>query len=184
VPARRGAGRGHVASRVGQRGQSAACRFRRGGHQDRGPEARRPAAGLADGRRQRPLEGLFAKQEERRLESQRGARKGVVPRPDRHLAGADRELPAGDDRNDRPRAGNSASAQPGLDPAAGLRMGTGRALSRPPRLWHPGRKHVRLRGAHRLCRSRAGAAADRARRTWSPGSTAPTPSWWPCGTAR
>src|SRR6266700_3292859 len=45
-----------------------------------------------------------------------------------------------------------------------LGLGAGRALSRPPGHRDPRREHVGLCRAHRLCRPRAGAAADRARR--------------------
>ena len=53
---------------------------------------------------------------------------------------------------------------PRPDHSAGFRLGPGRPLPRPARLWHLGREHVRLCLAHRLSRSRAGLAADRARR--------------------
>ena len=41
---------------------------------------------------------------------------------------------------------------PRPDHRQGFRLGAGRALSRPPRLWHLGREHVGLCRAHRLCR--------------------------------
>src|SRR6266851_5559943 len=74
------------------------------------PKTRRPAARLADQRRQRALEGLFAKQEERGVEPARGTRARAVPRPDRDFASTDREFPPGDARSDGPRAGNPAPA--------------------------------------------------------------------------
>src|SRR5258708_16913212 len=78
VSARRRAGDRHVAARFRQHGLSPARRFRRGSAEDRGPEARRPAARLADRRHQRALESLFAKQEERGVEPAGGTRARIV----------------------------------------------------------------------------------------------------------
>jgi hypothetical protein len=164
VPARRGAGHRHVAAGFRQHGQLAACRFRRRSGEDRGPQARRPAARLADKRHQRPLEGLFAQQEECGAEPARAARTRIAVRPDRRRRGADRKFPAGDARGDRARPRPPAPAQSPADHPAGFGLGPGRTLSRPPRLWHPGREHVGLCLLHRLCRSRAGLTADGTRR--------------------
>ncbi len=62
----------------------------------------------------------------------------------------------------RPRG--PAPAQPRPDHRAGFRLGSGRAIPRPPRLWHIEREHVGVCRPHRLCRSRAGLAADGTRR--------------------
>ena len=53
---------------------------------------------------------------------------------------------------DGPRPGDTAPAQPRPRHRASLRLGSGRALPRPPRLRHPGREHVGLCRAHRLSR--------------------------------
>ena len=97
------------------------------------------------------------------LREPRGAR--AAARPGRVERGADREFPARA-RSEKMGlgAGRAARAQPAARHRARLGLGPGRAVPRPARLRHAGREHVGLCRAHRLCRPRAGVAADRARR--------------------
>ena len=99
-------------------------------------------------------------------------------------AGADREFPPGHARGDGARARRAASAQSRAGYRPGLRLGPGRALPRPARLRHPGREHVGLCRAHRLCRSRAGLAADRARRHGRRALRRDGGAWWRCARSR
>jgi len=117
---------------VWQHGQPAARRFWRRGDQDRGPEEGRPAARLANRWGQRPLEGLLAQQEERRIEPPSAARPRAIARPCRDRPCVDREFPPGDTRGDGSRPRHPAQAEPRSRHRQGVRLGAGRAVSRPP----------------------------------------------------
>ena len=152
----------------------AARRFRRRGDQDRGPEKGRPAARLADRRRQRPLEGLCAQQEERGAEPARAARPRAAARPDRRRRGADREFPPRHARRDGARARRVCTERnPAPGDRARFRLGPGRARTA------TGPASARWsRACRAMPRAPALPTASRCCRrprspTWSPGSTAP-----------